>query len=228
MMIFDRYPENSQGDFYVGNEVCIACGAPEAEAPDLIEHSKFKYGHCYFKKQPETEDEIERAINAIAASCISGLRYGGTDEKILKRIYEIGEGEQCDHRPIGSYKTVIWNNVTFMFNGSLEELSKLITTEFIKIQTYLNKRIINFKLIGSKHFEFIFRWTDGSTGNIFKCLNEGDNLFRLEIETEKKAYEISIRPAAIALNSIFISDNRFSKVLWFDKDKNTYNKTELR
>src|SRR5215213_5006329 len=90
----DRYPENSQGDFYVENGVCITCGAPEAEAPDLIEHSKIEYGHCYFKKQPETEDEIERAINAIAVSCISGLRYGGTDEKILKRLYEIGEGGQ--------------------------------------------------------------------------------------------------------------------------------------
>jgi len=99
----DRYYENSQGDFYVENEVCTACGAPQAEAPDLIEHSKL-HGHCYFKKQPETDDEIERAINAIAVSCISGLRYCGTNEKILKRLYEIGEGAQCDHKPSGNYK----------------------------------------------------------------------------------------------------------------------------
>jgi len=58
-----------------------------------------EYGHCYFKKQPKTEDEIEKAINTIAVSCISGLRYGGTDEKILKRLYEIGEGGQCDYKP---------------------------------------------------------------------------------------------------------------------------------
>lgn len=58
-----------------------------------------EYGHCYFKKQSKTEDEIERAINAIAVSCISGLRYGGTDEKILKRLYEIGEGGQGDYKP---------------------------------------------------------------------------------------------------------------------------------
>ena len=101
----DRYPENSQGDFYVANEVCISCGAPEAEAPGLIEHSTLRYGHCYFKKQPKTEEEIERAINAIAVSCISGLRYGGTDENILNRLYEIGESAQCDNKPTSKYKT---------------------------------------------------------------------------------------------------------------------------
>lgn len=80
--------------------VCTSCGAPEAEAPDLIDHSQADYGHCYFKKQPETEEEIERAINAIAVSCIGGLRYGGTNEKILKQLYEMGEADQCDHKPL--------------------------------------------------------------------------------------------------------------------------------
>ena len=46
-----------------------------------------------------TDDEIERAINAIAVSCVGGLRYGGTNEKILKRLYEMGAGDQCDHKP---------------------------------------------------------------------------------------------------------------------------------
>ena len=82
-----RYHENSQGDFYVENGVCTSCGAPQAEAPDLIDHSKLEYGHCYFKKQPETDEEIERAINAIAVSCISGLRYGGTIPTRLSYLF---------------------------------------------------------------------------------------------------------------------------------------------
>jgi hypothetical protein len=45
----DRYSENSQGDFYVENGVCITCGAPESEAPDLIEHSQNAYGHCFLR-----------------------------------------------------------------------------------------------------------------------------------------------------------------------------------
>lgn len=97
----NRYHENFQGDFYVECDVCTSCGAPQAEAPDLIDHSKADYRHCYFKKQPETDEEIERAITAIAVSCVAGLRYGGTNEKILKRLYEMGEGDQCGHKPSG-------------------------------------------------------------------------------------------------------------------------------
>ena len=224
----DRYPENSQGDFYVENGVCTACGAPEAEAPDLIEHSKIEYGHCYFKKQPKTEDEIERAINAIAVSCIAGLRYGGTDEKILKRLYEIGLGGQCDHKPIGDYKTLIFKNVTFLFNGSIEELSELMITQLVLGQTHLNKYIVNFRIVSDKYFEFVYRWTNGATGNIFRCHSLVDNRFRVEIEIEDKGYEISIRGNSMMLNSIFRLDKRVSEILWVDKDYNTYNETELR
>ena len=93
-----RFPENSTGDFYTEYGICLACGAPEAEAPDLIGHSSGNYNHCYFKRQPQTEEETERAIIAVAVSCVSGLRSGGKDEKILKRLYELGEEDQCDHK----------------------------------------------------------------------------------------------------------------------------------
>jgi hypothetical protein len=99
-----HFPEGEREDFYVAYGVCTSCGAPQAEAPDLIDHSEENLGHCYFKRQPKTDEEIDRAINAIAVSCISGLRYGGKDEKILKRLYEIGEEAQCDHKPTGNYK----------------------------------------------------------------------------------------------------------------------------
>ena len=93
----ERYPENVKGDFYVVNQACITCGAPEAEAPDLIEHSKLEYGHCYFKKQPTTADELARAISAMQVSCIAGVRYGGKDKVILKRLYDLGLQAECDY-----------------------------------------------------------------------------------------------------------------------------------
>jgi hypothetical protein len=94
----ERYPENVKGDFYVENQVCITCGAPEAEAPDLIEHSKLEYGHCYFKKQPTTADELDRAISAMQVSCIAGVRYGGKDKAILKKLYDLGLQAECDSK----------------------------------------------------------------------------------------------------------------------------------
>ncbi|RYF19047.1 MAG: ferredoxin [Flavobacteriales bacterium] len=98
--ISERFPENSEGDFYVENQVCIACGAPEGEAPDLIDHSKSEFGHCYFKKQPETPKELDRAISAMQVSCIAGIRYGGTDERILKKLYELGLENECDYKSV--------------------------------------------------------------------------------------------------------------------------------
>lgn len=223
----ERYSENAQGDFYVENDVCIKCGAPQVEAPDLIDHSKLEYGHCYFKKQPKTEDEIERAIQAIAVSCISGLRYGGTNENILRRLYEIGADGQCDQKPIGNYKTLILDIVFFEFNGSIKALSELITDQITLENDQLNKQIINLE-IENDYFEFVNRWTNNSTGNTFKCKYIGENKFQVVIGIEENGDEMSIRENSIKLNSILCSDKRISKIIWIDKDNNTYNETELR
>ncbi|WP_214225041.1 ferredoxin [Pedobacter sp. B4-66] len=134
----NRYPENSYGDFYVENQVCTACGAPEAEAPDLIEHSKLEYGHCYFKKQPQTPEELDRAINALSVSCISGIRYGGKDEVILKRLYEMGLEDECDHKPIGKYKMVVRNKVVFQYQETMEK-------PFKRLASWLYKRVKGIK-----------------------------------------------------------------------------------
>ncbi len=224
----ERYPENTKGDFYVQDGVCTSCGAPQAEAPDLIDHSKSHYGHCYFKKQPETDDEIEQAIQAIAVSCIAGLRYGGKEEKILRRLFEIGQSDQCDHKPIGNYKTILWDNVTFHYEGSIMDLSKSLTAQIVSENAFFIEKIINFRFIKDNCFEFIYRWADGYAGNIFRCYHTGGNRFRIEISVEKNGFEISMRGNAIALNTILCSDNKISDIVWFDKDNKTYLETELR
>jgi hypothetical protein len=49
-----------------------------------------------FKKQPETPEEVERAVMACYVSCVRGVRYAGKDPKILKRFLELGGLEACD------------------------------------------------------------------------------------------------------------------------------------
>jgi hypothetical protein len=87
------YPKNAPGPFYVQSECCIACSAPEQEAPDLMDHGEWPDGeegyHCYFKRQPETPDEVERAISACVVSCVRAVRYAGNNPKILKRFREL-------------------------------------------------------------------------------------------------------------------------------------------
>ena len=224
----ERYSENSQGDFYVENQVCISCGAPESVAPDLIEHSKLEYGHCYFKKQPQTQDEIDRAINAVAVSCISGLRYGGKDEKILKRLYEIGEAQQCDHKPIGNYKMIIWTKVTFAYTGTKKELSDSITSQIVLAIPHFENEICEYNTNDLNYFGFTYRWTDGLTGIIFKCNYTSNGQYEIELDKEKDGYLNAVRENAIVLNSILCNDKNVSNIKWYDIDANIYDKTDIR
>ena len=60
------YPKNVPGPFYVQNECCIACEAPENEAPDLMAHEVEGHPHCYFKKQPKTSEEVVPGFRSLS------------------------------------------------------------------------------------------------------------------------------------------------------------------
>jgi hypothetical protein len=91
------FPKNAPGAFYVRNECCISCEAPYSEAPDLMDHDDGEGGyHCHFKKQPETPEEVERAVMACAVSCVRAVRYAGDDPAILKRLRELRSSDSCD------------------------------------------------------------------------------------------------------------------------------------
>ena len=93
-----RNPLNAPGPFYTEN-ICTACCLPEGEAPDLIgleEDLDSPAFGCFFKKQPETPEELERAFQAMYVNCIDTLRYAGRDPAILHRLRELGMEGQCD------------------------------------------------------------------------------------------------------------------------------------
>lgn len=81
----DRFPLNVPGPFYVANAQCLICGAPEHEAPDLMA-ADAETGHCYFKKQPSSPEELERAVQAVWVSCCGAVQYAGNDPAILRRL----------------------------------------------------------------------------------------------------------------------------------------------
>ena len=90
---------NAPGDFYVAKDECITCGAPEAEAPDLMD---FDHGvrSCYFERQPSTPAEVEQAIRAVWVSCCRAVRYRGSDPEIQRRLIEHGDLQSIDV-PVG-------------------------------------------------------------------------------------------------------------------------------
>src|SRR5580765_5269665 len=85
----ERYPKNSPGPFFVINGECITCLAPEHQAPDLMGFDK-ENNHCFFKKQPSTPEELDRAQKAVMVSCCDAVQYGGDDPAVKHRMGTLG------------------------------------------------------------------------------------------------------------------------------------------
>lgn len=83
---FPPHPQSAPGDFYVEDGQCLACGIPHVIAPDLVGWTDDKMSHCFWKKQPETPAELERALAVLEAQELDCHRYAGTDPAILERI----------------------------------------------------------------------------------------------------------------------------------------------
>jgi hypothetical protein len=86
-------PKSAIGDFYVEETCCMSCGVPQEIAPDLVGWTNEDLQQCYWVKQPQTADELDRAIQIIHAQEIGCHRYSGSDRAILRRL----PAEHCDH-----------------------------------------------------------------------------------------------------------------------------------
>lgn len=92
-------PSNVPGDFYVAKDECMTCVAPEAEAPELMGFDEAAYS-CYFRRQPETPDEFDRAVRAVWVACCRAVRYRGQDPNVQRKLIELGQRKSIDV-PIG-------------------------------------------------------------------------------------------------------------------------------
>lgn len=94
MSQFERIPLNTEGDFYVVKETCLTCLAPHHEAPELL--GLDEETGCYFRRQPQTAEEMEHAVEAVRVSCVEALRYSGKDPLVLERLRAKGCQAQSD------------------------------------------------------------------------------------------------------------------------------------
>jgi hypothetical protein len=92
---FTPEPTSAPGDFYVEYNCCTSCGVPQIVATDLIGWVEEPLNHCYWKKQPETPGELERAFKIFDGQGLSCHRYAGHDPAIQRRVGY----EQCDNAP---------------------------------------------------------------------------------------------------------------------------------
>src|SRR4051812_40044837 len=92
-----RVPDNAPGDFYVEAGLCTRCCLIHGEAPNLFNDPDKPFEECFFRRQPQTPEEIEQAISAISVSEMGALRYGGSDPDIIAKLRARQCARACDH-----------------------------------------------------------------------------------------------------------------------------------
>jgi hypothetical protein len=80
------HPQSAPGDFYVVNDECASCGLPHVLAPDLVGWADVGTSHCFWKRQPETPEELRQAIDVIRNSEVGCHRYAGDDPAVISQV----------------------------------------------------------------------------------------------------------------------------------------------
>lgn len=77
------HPKNVKGDFYVEDGCCTACDLPSEEAPDMFEYEDM---HCYVCKQPTTDAEVIKILNAMEVQDLDCIQYKGRNKEIINSL----------------------------------------------------------------------------------------------------------------------------------------------
>lgn len=88
---------NVPGTFYVEDGCCISCGVWEDVAPDLLAWLPGgDYSHCYVARQPETEAELSRMMDAMHVGEVDCIRARNCRPDWAEKLREAGVGHQID------------------------------------------------------------------------------------------------------------------------------------
>ncbi|MDT7533961.1 hypothetical protein OVY48_11055 [Sphingobium sp. SA2] len=68
------HPANVPGSFYVENGCCLFCGVWEDVASDMMSWLGDDPGHCYISRQPQTDEEFGRMVEAMQINEVDCIR----------------------------------------------------------------------------------------------------------------------------------------------------------
>jgi hypothetical protein len=85
---------SDEGDFYVEPDCCLLCGVPEGIAPEVFQTGE---DYCFVKRQPSSQDEVDRTIRAMWSSEVDCIRYRGHEAALLDRLARAGMTDQADY-----------------------------------------------------------------------------------------------------------------------------------
>jgi hypothetical protein len=223
-MTYPRNPLNAPGPFYVVENECIACGAPEAEAGGLMSHDDTS--QCYFLRQPTSAGEVDAAISATWSSCCGAVRYGGQDQAILTRFAELDMLLSCDFQPDVPTPVIRRDRARFRYSTSPVSLQK---SEYPRILIDVLAGSITpskYSVCGNFHYtrrSAAFTYTWGITASI----NEGrGHSIRVEIENDSAAtmlLKLSQNEAAVSgtagwIDKVLRQNPLVQDIRWFSSE----------
>lgn len=215
MRRFTAHQANCEGPFYVVGGECMGCGAPESEAEGMMSHDSS--GHCFFRAQPETLEQVDAAIRALWTSCCGAVRYAGKEQAILTRIAELGEGSKCDEAIEWPPPSSIRSRVTFTYRGDNESVESNLRSivRFIadSHSKSTNRRFTNFKY-GKREASFIYHWFDDCSIR-FRVMQIDEGKWLVSIEDNDRA-KIGI---AMSLDKSLQASDQFREIQWFKEEE---------
>jgi 4Fe-4S single cluster domain of Ferredoxin I len=88
-------PRNVPGDFYVEDGCCTSCEVIFDIAPGHFEFDPGS-GECFVARQPSTDEETTRMVDAVHSAELRCVRYRGQEPSTLQALVAMGERNQCD------------------------------------------------------------------------------------------------------------------------------------
>lgn len=92
------YPKNVPGPVYVGDGCCMSCGIWELDAPQHFAWDDYPDGggHCYVKRQPETDEEFANVLEAIRSQELDCIRVKTRNDRWRAMMADPELGEYLD------------------------------------------------------------------------------------------------------------------------------------
>lgn len=208
------HPKNAPGPFYIVDGCCVTCMAPHVQAPTLMGFDEVE-GHCFVKQQPQTDDEIYRAIRAVAYSEFQCLRYGGNNADILRRLVEIGEAEACDVSLLATSTPILRNHVTFAAPFADDPWEVGLALRHFILSQNSEDEVTPAERAGNV-VTFAWSWYEDH----YHTLNvgRGENRDRFLVH-HSPVWEPGSVSLSLEIDDWLRSDSRFSDVRWFTSDE---------
>jgi hypothetical protein len=180
-------------------------------------------GHCFFARQPNSQQETNEAIEGTWASCCGAVRYGGTDRETLVRLAELGLSHQCDFplnepprpRTVVSFEFAIDPNAP---EAPVKAIATHLADFFRRSRNEGGKVLsLQFSTCGAS---FIYEW-----GYVLAQPCRAQFTIEKEPDLTRWAVRISRKDGhpttafAIGVHKALVSDSRFHSIQWLTDEE---------